>query len=89
MKEKIGKVLRQNKSIISVVVITAILFVYNTGMLFTGIWEGALYNVKYIFFRNYTCCKVSVQRNGGVGEFIFLKSCISLDITVFVLVRTT
>jgi len=46
MKEKIGKVLRQNKSIISVVVITAILFVYNTGMLFTGIWEGALYNVK-------------------------------------------
>jgi len=38
--------LRQNKSIISVVVITAILFVYNTGMLFTGIWEGALYNVK-------------------------------------------
>jgi len=30
MKEKIGKVLRQNKSIISVVVITAILFVYNT-----------------------------------------------------------
>jgi len=35
-ERKDWKSLRQNKSIISVVVITAILFVYNTGMLFYG-----------------------------------------------------
>ncbi|GAE90292.1 cellulose binding domain-containing protein [Acetivibrio straminisolvens] len=46
MKSANGKTLKLNKSIISLMIIATILLVYNTGMPFTGIWDGALYKVK-------------------------------------------
>jgi hypothetical protein len=46
MKRTSGKTLNLNRTIISIIVIAAILLVYNSGMPFTEIWEGTFYKVN-------------------------------------------